>query len=75
MEGQEIQSMAEAVDDIREQQQMFQNKVAEVRTLIDEMRRQLEEAKTKLNLMVRVPWFQSILKLCCLPFVVFLCLL
>ncbi|XP_013882894.1 laminin subunit gamma-2 isoform X2 [Austrofundulus limnaeus] len=51
MEGQEIQNMAEAADSIREQQQIFQNKVAEVQTLIDEMRRQLEEAKTKLNAM------------------------
>lgn len=59
MEGQEVQNMAEAADAIREQQQIFQNKVAEVQTLMAEMRRQLEEARAKLNAVVRAARFQS----------------
>lgn len=48
-EGQEIQNMANAADDIKQQQQTYKTKVAEVQTLMEEMKRKLDEAKADLR--------------------------
>ncbi|KAM4728868.1 laminin subunit gamma-2 [Anableps anableps] len=48
-EEQEIQQMSGMVDRIRGQQQTFKSKAEEVEVLINEMRRLLEEAKTKIQ--------------------------
>ncbi|XP_035989424.1 laminin subunit gamma-2 [Fundulus heteroclitus] len=48
-EGQDIQSISDISNHIRKQLQSFKSKDEEVETLIDEMRRQLEEARTKLQ--------------------------
>ncbi|XP_024857820.2 laminin subunit gamma-2 [Kryptolebias marmoratus] len=48
-QGQEIQTIAKAAVDIRELQTIFKKKANEVQRLIDSMRRQLGEAKTKLS--------------------------
>lgn len=52
-EGQDIQNMADAADDIRQQQQTYKTKVEEVQTLIDEMRLKLDKAKSDLRSAVR----------------------
>lgn len=52
-EGQEIQNMANAADDIKQQQQTYKTKVAEVQTLMEEMKRKLDEAKADLRAAVR----------------------
>ncbi|XP_036940529.1 laminin subunit gamma-2 [Acanthopagrus latus] len=48
-EGQEIQNMANAAEDIKQQQQTYKTKVEEVQTLIEEMKRKLDEAKADLR--------------------------
>ncbi|XP_053186882.1 laminin subunit gamma-2 [Scomber japonicus] len=48
-EGQEIQNMAAAADDIRRQHQTYETKEATVQTLTKEMRQKLEAAKTILK--------------------------
>lgn len=52
-EGQDIQNIAETVDDIKQQQKTYNAKVEEVQTLMEEMRVQLQEAKSKLRSAVR----------------------
>lgn len=52
-EGQEIQNMANAADDIKQQQQTYKTKVEEVQTLMEEMKRKLDEAKADLRAAVR----------------------
>ncbi|XP_028988599.1 laminin subunit gamma-2 isoform X2 [Betta splendens] len=47
--GQDIQSVAQTVDDIKQQQKTYNTKVKEVQTLMEEMKLQLEEAKFKLR--------------------------
>lgn len=67
-ERQELQDAAKTADNVREQQQIFTKKVAEVQTLMDEMRHQLEEAETKLKSIVRAARFQQTLQINkCLP--------
>lgn len=52
-DGQDVQNIAEAVDDIKQQQQMYKTKVEEVQTLMEEMRRKLDRAKADLISAVR----------------------
>nr|XP_046265365.1 laminin subunit gamma-2 [Scatophagus argus] len=48
-EEQDVQSIGDAADDIRRQQQTYRTKVKEVRTLMEEMKRKLDKAKTDLG--------------------------
>lgn len=48
-EGQDIQNIADAADDIKQQQQTYKTKVEEVQTLIDEMRLNLDKARSDLR--------------------------
>ncbi|XP_020514696.2 laminin subunit gamma-2 [Labrus bergylta] len=48
-EGQDIQNIANAADNIKQQQQTYKNKVDNVQTLIREMKRKLEQAKQDLR--------------------------
>lgn len=52
-DGQDIQNIAEMADDVKKQQQTYKTKVEEVQTLMEEMRRKLEQAKTDLRSAVR----------------------
>lgn len=47
--GQDVQNIAEAADDVKQQQQMYETKVEEVQTLMEEMRRKLEKAEADLR--------------------------
>lgn len=53
-EGQDIQDVADAADDIKQRQQTYETKVEEVRTLMEEMKRQLDKAKADLRSAVRL---------------------
>ncbi|KAM6989831.1 laminin subunit gamma-2 [Tautogolabrus adspersus] len=48
-EGQDIQNIADAADDIKQRQQTYKNKVDDVQTLIAEMKRKLDQAKADLR--------------------------
>uniref|UniRef100_UPI0037E831B8 laminin subunit gamma-2 isoform X2 n=1 Tax=Semicossyphus pulcher TaxID=241346 RepID=UPI0037E831B8 len=48
-EGQDIQNIADAADDIRQQQQTYKTKVDEVQTLMEDLKRKLEQAKADLR--------------------------
>ncbi|XP_030608704.1 laminin subunit gamma-2 [Archocentrus centrarchus] len=48
-EEQDIQNIADTADNIKQQQQTYKTKVAEIQTLMEDMKRQLEEAKRKLS--------------------------
>ena len=52
-EGQDIQNIADAADDIKLQQKMYGTEVEQVQTLVEEMKRKLQEAKTNLRSAVR----------------------
>ena len=52
-EGQEVQNVAAAADDIRGQQQTFRTKMEEVQTLMEDLRRRLGEAQRRLGSVVR----------------------
>lgn len=52
-DGLDVQNIAEAVDDIKQQQQMYKTKVEEVQTLMEEMRHKLDRAKADLRSAVR----------------------
>ncbi|XP_078121302.1 laminin subunit gamma-2 [Sander vitreus] len=49
-EEQDIQNIADTADDIKRRQQTYRAKVAEVQSLMEEMRRELNEAKAQLRL-------------------------
>lgn len=48
-DGQDIQNIGDTVDDIKQQHKTYETKAAEVQTLMEEMKRKLEEAKTSLR--------------------------
>ncbi|XP_076600718.1 laminin subunit gamma-2 [Chaetodon auriga] len=48
-EEQDIQNIADAADDIKQQQQTYKTKVEEVQTLMEEMKRKLDNARTDLR--------------------------
>uniref|UniRef100_A0A8D0APG7 Laminin subunit gamma 2 n=1 Tax=Sander lucioperca TaxID=283035 RepID=A0A8D0APG7_SANLU len=52
-EEQDIQNIADTADAIKRRQQTYRAKVAEVQSLMEEMRRDLNEAKAQLRLAVR----------------------
>lgn len=53
LEGQNLQNLDSDVDVLRLKQEKLNAEEAEVLTLLTEMRRKLDEAKSKLNLIVR----------------------
>lgn len=48
-EGQDIQNLADTGDDIKHKQKTYEAEVKTVQTLMDEMKRKLEEAKENLR--------------------------
>ncbi|CAJ1073098.1 laminin subunit gamma-2 [Xyrichtys novacula] len=48
-EGQDIQNIADAADDIKERQQTYKNKVDQVKALLEEMKRKLDQAKADMR--------------------------
>lgn len=52
-DGPDVQNIAEAVDDIKQEQQMYKTKVEEVQALMEDMRRKLDQAKADLRSAVR----------------------
>lgn len=52
-EGQKIENIADAADNIKKQQQTYKTKVEEVQTLMEEMKRKLDKARTDLRSAVR----------------------
>lgn len=53
-EEQDIQNIADTADDIKQRQKTYKMEVEDVQTLMAEMKRKLEEAKTKLRSAVRM---------------------
>lgn len=51
--GQDVQNIADAADDVKQRQQTYETKVEEVQTLVEEMRRKLDQAKAVLRSAVR----------------------
>lgn len=52
-EGQNIQNIADTADDIKQQKKTYTTTMKEVQGLIEEMKRQLEEARSNLRSAVR----------------------
>lgn len=52
-EGQDVQNIADAADDIQQRQQTYETTVEEVQSLMEEMKRKLDKAKTDLRTAVR----------------------
>lgn len=48
-EGQDIQNIADAADDIKKEQQMYKTKVQAVKSLMEEMKSKLDQAKQDLR--------------------------
>lgn len=59
-EGQDIQNLADTADDIKHKQKTYETEVKNVQTLMDEMKRKLEEAKEKLRTAVS-HWREALL--------------
>lgn len=52
-EGQDLQNIADAADKIKQRQQTYKTNVEEVQSLMQEMKRKLDEAKADLRSAVR----------------------